>query len=142
MSQAHGPSEDGHTRIEREQSFVIQVLLDDVKFYCILKNIVSITTAAQPYSLRNGVAPPLLMRLWVTSYYLRQRVYSAKHFLGSLWGSSDLWKTSTGGCEQQPAEPSLIHLRQGNSEATSGGIQSCLHCSRHRVSGVTGRQSR
>mgnify|MGYP007134255722 CR=1 FL=1 len=102
----------------------------------------SVCTAAQPYSLRNGVAPPLLMRLWVTSYYLRQRVYSAKHFLGGLWGSSDLWKTSTGGCEQQPAEPSLIHLRQGNSEATSGGIQSCLHCSRHRVSGVTGRQSR
>ena len=141
MSQVHGPSEDGHTRIEREPSFAIRVLLDDVKFYCILKNIVSITTAAQPYSLRNGVAPPLLVRLWVTSYYLRQRVSSAKHFLGSLWGSSDLWKASTGGWEQQPAEPPLIHLHQGNSEATSGGIQSC-HCSRQRVSGVTGRQSR
>lgn len=60
--------------------------------------------------------------------------------LGGLRGSSDLWKASTGGWEQQPAEPSLIHLHQGNSEATSGGTQFCLHCSRQRASGVTGRQ--
>jgi hypothetical protein len=45
------------------------VLLDDVKFYRILKNIVSITTAAQPYSLRNGVAPPLFVGE-VTGYIL------------------------------------------------------------------------
>ena len=36
--------------------------MDDVKFYLILKNIVSVTTAAQPYILlRNGVAPPLFV---------------------------------------------------------------------------------
>lgn len=95
--------------------------MDDVKFYLILKNTVSVTTAAQPYSLRNGVAPPLFVGE-VMGYILLSAatwIYSGKHFwvacgappifgrLPKVGGNSSLQNLHSSTCIREIQRPPL-----------------------------------
>lgn len=100
-------------------------MLDHVKYSCILKNVVPVTLAAQPWSLRNGSSPPyLLVSLVVAPHYLGQLECAQQSNFQVACGAPLIFASVpwVGGGEQHPAEPPLIHLHHGNSpRATSGG---------------------